>query len=116
MKYKIGTANDFNKTGCHLVEVKGRKLGIYKIDDQFHAILNACPHKGAPLCMGSSDGTMLPSRPNEFKPGLENRVVRCPWHGFEFEITTGEPIFGTSNKKVPVYSVSVEKGELYVEM
>jgi nitrite reductase (NADH) small subunit len=115
MKYKVGTVGDFNKKSCHLVDVKGRKLGIYKIDDQYYAILNACPHKGAPLCMGSSDGTMLPSLPNEYKHGLENRVVRCPWHGYEFEIETGEPIFGTTNKKVPAYSVSEENGELYVK-
>lgn len=116
MKYKIGIAGDFYKKGCHLVEVKGRKLGIYKIDDRFYAVLNACPHKGAPLCMGSSDGTMLPSKPNEFKYGLENQVIRCPWHGYEFDITTGEAIFGTTNKKAPVYPVREEKGELYVEL
>jgi nitrite reductase (NADH) small subunit len=116
MKYIIGKVEDFNKEGCHLVEVKGRKLGIYKVDDKFYALLNACPHKGAPLCKGSSNGTMLSSRPNEFKHGLENEIVRCPWHGYEFEIATGESIFGVTNKKVPVYSVIVEKNELYVEL
>jgi nitrite reductase (NADH) small subunit len=116
VKFKIGKDSDFNNKGCHLVELKGRKFGIYKVDDTYYAVLNSCPHKAAPLCIGSSDGTMLPSNPSEFTFGLGNRVLRCPWHGWEFDITTGEALFGVSNKKVPVYPVSLENGELYVEL
>lgn len=116
MKYNIGKEVDFSVKGCHVVEVKGRKIGIYKIEDTFYAISNTCPHKAGPLCVGPSVGTMLPSNSNEFEYGMEDRVVRCPWHGFEFEITTGEPLFGTSSKKAPVYPVSSIDGDLYIEL
>jgi nitrite reductase (NADH) small subunit len=116
MKQKIeigNVADNFNKS-CHVVEIKGRSIALFKVEGYFYAILNVCPHKGAPLCHGTFNGTMLPSSPNKFEHGLEDRVIRCPWHGYEFDVTTGEALFGVVEQKVKTYEVIEEDGILYI--
>ena len=46
---------------CLLVEVEGRSIGMFRYNGEIRAVLNICPHEGAPLCMGEVRGTTLPS-------------------------------------------------------
>jgi nitrite reductase (NADH) small subunit len=115
-KIEIGNAADIVNKTCHVVEIKGRSIALFNVGEHFYGILNVCPHKGAPLCHGSFNGTMLPSSPNTFIHGLEDRVIRCPWHGYEFDVTTGEALFGIIDSKVKTYEVTEEDGILYIEM
>ena len=52
---------------------------------------------------------MLPAgRPGQYQYALDGRVLRCPWHFWEFDITTGEMIFVPNPKRVKTYEVDVE--------
>ena len=42
---------------------------------EWGALANACPHQGGPLGEGSIEGGLL----------------RCPWHGWDFDPLTGKP-------------------------
>ena len=55
---------------------------------------------------------MLPAEPNQYHYGLHGRVLRCPWHGWEFDITTGEMIFVPDPVHARSYEVAVEPPEL----
>jgi len=55
------------------VTVDGRWVGLFNIDGAYHAVDNLCLHRGGPLCEGSVKGT----------------VVTCPWHGWQFDVTSG---------------------------
>jgi 3-phenylpropionate/trans-cinnamate dioxygenase ferredoxin subunit len=57
---------------------------------------------------------MLPSQPDELLYGMESLVIRCPLHGWEFDITSGNAVFGISSKRVVTYQVRVDEGSLYV--
>ena len=76
------------------------------------AVRNWCPHKGAPLCKGPVTGTMLPSEPGAYKWGMEGAVIRCPWHGWEFDLRSGTTLFGTDRRKLIRYEVSVRDGRV----
>ena len=91
-----------------IVDVAGRSIGIFNVEGTLHAIKNRCPHQGAELCRGTVSGTMLPAAPGEYKYGLEGRVLRCPWHFWEFDITTGKMIFVPGKMRVKTYEVNVE--------
>lgn len=54
---------------------------------------------------------MVASRPLEYVVGLENLVLRCPWHGWEFRIDTGASLFDPKIR-VKVYPVAVENGDI----
>jgi nitrite reductase/ring-hydroxylating ferredoxin subunit len=93
------------------VDVDGRSICVLNVGGLLYAFRNVCPHQGASLCRGTLGATMLPSRPLEYVLGLENLVLRCPWHGWEFRIDTGVSLFDPKIR-VKVYPVAVEDGEI----
>lgn len=109
----VGSVEDFVLDEIRLVELEGREIGVVRTAAGFFAIGNRCPHQGGPLCLGRVTGTMLPSRPNEYVYGEEGLVVRCPWHGYEFHLRTGESVGGAVRGRAAVYPVEVRDGVVY---
>lgn len=94
------------------VNVAGRNIGVLNVDGEFYAIRNACPHQGAPLCRGTVAGTMLASRPQEWVYGMDRQILRCPWHGWEFDLATGRSLFDPARVRVKTYEVEVVGDEV----
>ncbi len=115
-EHRIGLVEDFPLGEITLVEVGGREVGILRTAGDVFAIGNRCPHQGAPLCAGRVTGTMLASDPNEYVYGEDGLVIRCPWHGFEFYVPTGESVGGAVRGRVPTYHVEVRDGVVYCEL
>lgn len=91
-----------------LVDAEGRSIGVFNVGGQFYALRNSCPHQAAPLCLGSIKGMTLPSKPGEYVWAREGEILRCPWHGWEFDIKTGGSIFNPHKTRVKAYDVTVE--------
>jgi nitrite reductase/ring-hydroxylating ferredoxin subunit len=107
-------ASEIPVGGKRIFEVDGLSIGVFNISGKFHAIKNVCPHAGAPLCKGHIQTTHRPGAVGEFDPTLEGRVLRCPWHGWEFDIVTGKGLYDR-NSRVATYLVDVdEAGNLIV--
>jgi len=87
----------------------GPSIGVFNIGGEYHAIKNVCPHNGAPLCLGSVHATHAPSELHQFEPCMEGRVIRCPWHGWEFDIVSGKGLYDR-NSRVATYVVEVQDG------
>ena len=89
-----------------LVTVDGKQIGVFNVDGQFFALLNYCPHYGGALCRGPITGTTLPTNEFKFVYGHEGSVLRCAWHGWEFDIPSGELLI---NRKIKAkrYAVTV---------
>lgn len=96
------------------VTLAGKAIGVYNVEGRVFAIRDACPHKGASLCRGTVSGTMLPSRPHEYVYGKPGLVVRCPWHGWEFDLSTGSALFD-SRHAVRTFEVEVKDDTVFVE-
>ena len=94
-----------------IVEVEGRSIGVFNVHGRYYALRNVCPHQGAPLCRGAIKGAAAPSAPGEYIWEREGEILRCPWHGWEFDITTGRSIFNPHRTRVRSYEVSVSRGE-----
>jgi nitrite reductase (NADH) small subunit len=80
-----------------VVEVNGKTLAVFNVDGAFHAIDNTCIHRGGPL--GEGD--------------LEGSVVTCPWHGWQYDVTTGACVTNPA-AKVDRYEVKVEGTDVKV--
>ena len=91
-----------------IVDVAGRSIGVFNLDGELYALKNVCPHQLAPLCLGRISGTTLPGKVGEFNYGHEGQILRCPWHGWEFDITTGKSVFNPHKVRVKSYPVTVE--------
>ena len=74
-------------------QVNGTTVAVANVGGQFYAVNNTCLHRGGPLGQGV----------------LEDNVVTCPWHGWQYDVTTGKV---TMNPAVGVQSYPVEvRGE-----
>lgn len=107
----IGRVSELPPGERRVVEVDGRSIGVFNVHGQYYALRNRCPHQGAPLCLGAIKGMALPSKPGEYLWGREGEILRCPWHGWEFDITTGRSIFNPHRMRVRTYEVTVESDE-----
>ena len=89
---------------------------MLNVDGRLFAIRNVCPHQGAPLCTGVVGGTMLPSAPHEYVYGMGGKVIRCPWHKFEFDLETGRSLHDPDRLRVATFPVTVEDGRVVVHV
>ena len=109
--HPIGRISELPPGDRRIVRVGGRSIGVFNVEGEFFALRNRCPHQGAPLCLGSIGGTAAESAPGEYSWGREGEIVRCPWHGWEFDIKTGRSIFNPHQTKVRSYEVTVSREE-----
>ena len=109
----IGTREQFPDDSRKVVEVDGVEIAVFNVGGDLHAIRNACPHKGAPLCTHAPTGMMMPSDPDVYDWDRDNEVVRCPWHGYEFDLADGRPVLAPQLKlRARVYKIAVEGEEI----
>ena len=114
-RHRVGHADDIHDGTCMQVEVAGRSVGIFRVGGQVRAVLNHCPHEGAPICQGTVRGTTLPSEPGTFRWGRENEILVCPWHGWEFALDSGQCL--TDRRRLATFPTEVAAdGTLYVLM
>ncbi len=93
-----------------MVDVDGRRIGVLSVGDEFFAVRDRCPHRGAPVCEGIVGGTLVASPPHEYVYGRHDRVLRCPWHGWEFDLDTGRSLLEPDRVGVKTYEVTVRDG------
>jgi len=91
-----------------IIEIAGRSIGVFRVDDRYYAVRNRCPHKGAPLCKGLLRGLVSSTKPGEYIIDHPGRILSCPWHGWEFDLATGQSVFNPHRLRVKSYDVSVE--------
>ena len=107
----VCAANDLPPGTRRIVSVGSRSIGVFNVGGRYHALRNVCPHQGASLCEGPLTGTALPGPPGTFRYGREGEILRCPWHGWEFDVTSGRSIFNPHAVRVRSYRVAVEAAE-----
>lgn len=81
------------------VEVEGKRIAIFNVDGTYYALDDICPHQGGPLGEGELNGT----------------VVTCPWHGWEFDVTTGVNR-DDSDIQQQQFAVKVDGDDILVEV
>ena len=107
MKHRVCFADELPLGGRRIVEIDGRSIGVFHVNDEFYAVRNRCPHKGAPLCRGMVTGLVV-GDVYQFEVERDGEILKCPWHGWEFDLKTGGSIFNPHKMRVKSYEVSVE--------
>lgn len=95
--------------------VEGREIAIFNVAGRLHALLNRCPHGGARICEGVVTGLALSSGPGDYRLERDGEFLRCPWHGWEFELATGQSWCDPRRTRLKPYEVSVEPGAALVK-
>ena len=92
------TADELTEGEPTVVDVDGTDVALFVVDGEYYALDNVCPHQGGPL----GDGK------------VEDDCVYCPWHGWQFELKTGDHVHGKGSAKT--YPVRVEDDDVVVEL
>ena len=99
-----------------LIDVRGREIGVFNLDGEFAAVANYCVHQGGPIAEGTlTGGTLRANEALEVVYDESSRCLHCPWHGWEFDVQTGEHTAPTRHR-VPTYDVVVRDGGLYLRI
>ena len=92
------------------VVVDGRPVALTRCRGAVGALENRCPHQGGPLCQGRVAPWARSSGPGDFQLDAEASLLACPWHGWEYDLATGQSFMGPGEPGVKSYDVDVEPG------
>ena len=114
-KYVVATADEILPGERKLVNVRGRPILIFNLDGDYFGILDRCPHQGASLCKGKLVGLVEADRPGQYNFTRNNEIIRCAWHGWEFDIRTGKSRCEPEKIKATQYNVETKIGSDIIE-
>ena len=96
---KVAKASEIPPGTGKVIETGGKTFALFNCEGTFYAIDNTCKHRGGPLGEGSLAGT----------------TVTCPWHGWEYDVSTGECQMDSSIK-VQKFDVKVDGDDIFVSV
>lgn len=110
-RYIAATVDEIPPGGRKRVTLGGRDIALFRVGDRYHAIQDRCPHEGASLCAGRITGLATSDRPGRYRLEREGELLRCPWHGWEFDIRTGQSWCDPERMRVRSFNADVEPGD-----
>jgi nitrite reductase/ring-hydroxylating ferredoxin subunit len=111
----VARAGDVAPGGCKIVSVGGREIGVFNVGGEYFALANRCPHEGGPLCQGRIVPLVQSDGPGSYRLARDKEFLRCPWHGWEFDIRTGQSWCDPKSTRARQFQVTVEPGEQLVK-
>jgi len=97
------------------VTVRGRSIAVFNLDGEFFGLFNRCPHQGGPMCEGILTGLIESHEPGKYEYSRAGEIIRCPWHGWEFDVRTGQSFCDPSKINLRSYPVEVAEGQRVVQ-
>ncbi|HYS92470.1 MAG TPA: Rieske (2Fe-2S) protein [Candidatus Acidoferrales bacterium] len=85
---------------CMLTEVNGTRVVLARVGERVYACADTCSHRGGPLSEGKLAGPRL----------------TCPWHGWMYDVRTGQCLLPARGSAIATYSVRVEGDEIWIEV
>ena len=109
-RHVVARADEIAPGTCKIVTPGGREIGIFNLNGEYFALANRCPHAGAELCRGRIVGLVASDGPNRYRVSRPGEFIRCPWHGWEYDIRTGQSWCDPKSVVARRFRVAVEPG------
>jgi nitrite reductase (NADH) small subunit len=111
--HDVGSTAELEREGRLVARLGGREVGAVLVQGEIRGIRNRCPHHGGPLCFGKVE-ERLRGRPGAYDLA-GTTVLRCPWHGWEFDPDTGACLDDPA-LRVAVYPAKAEGGRVLLDV
>ena len=109
-RHVVAAAADFPPGTRRLITINDRAVVVFNVKGEYFGLYNKCPHNGGSLAQGVLTGLLQSNTPGDYTYSRQGEIIRCPWHGWEFEIRTGQSWFDPKKVRTRAYKTSVEKG------
>jgi nitrite reductase/ring-hydroxylating ferredoxin subunit len=102
-------------------EIRKAQLGPIPVvviragDGTLHGLVAKCLHQGGPLDQGKLYDDLAPGEPGEYTPKEGCEVLKCPWHGYEYDIRTG-CVVADPSRRLQLFTVVEEGDDIVVQM
>jgi nitrite reductase (NADH) small subunit len=96
---RVASASELPPGACGEFLAGERIVAVFNVEGTLHALDGICPHQGGPLGKGVLSGS----------------TITCPWHGFQFDVTTGQHLASQSLVH-PRLPVKVEHDDVWVDV
>lgn len=113
-KYYFGTLGELKEGQFVIRAVGNHSVGATLLKGEPLLILNYCPHAGAPICQGKIGPKLIYSASEGLQLDTQNPVVRCPWHGWEFNLEDGRTSNFDSRLRLSKIQYELESEALYI--
>lgn len=114
-KHIVAAVADLPPGTRKLIEAEGRRIAVFNVRGEYFALNDRCPHEGGSLCAGKLSALTVSKEPGVYEWTREDEFIRCPWHGWEFDLRTGRSVCDPRTMRVRLYDVRVEHGDDLVE-
>ena len=115
MTHEVCASADVAPGQMFAARVDGQAIVVIRtLEGVLHALLDRCVHQGGPLSRGRLQPATTGDRPGHYAEDRGTTIVKCPWHGFEFDVATGCALFD-ERRRVPRVRVREEGGRVLVE-
>ena len=96
---RAAKASDIPTGTIHEIQIAGKALALANFGGKYFAINTTCLHRGGPLGQGA----------------LQDKIVTCPWHGWEYDVTTGKLIQNPA-MSVACYPTETRGEEVFIDI
>ena len=110
-RHIVARTSDIPPGGNKVFGVEGRDIVVFHVNGEFFALLNRCPHAGAPLEKAACVARLTSPEPGVYQRSRVGEHLRCAWHGWEFDMRNGQSYFDPKRVKIRSYPVAVESGQ-----
>lgn len=114
----VGSRAELEDGERRFVTVDGVEIGVLAHAGRIHAFENRCVHQGGPVCegvvLGKVEAVLDAERRQLGERFSENELhLVCPWHGFEYDLESGECV-ADRRLRLRRFEVVEREGEVYV--
>ena len=114
-RHVVATTDEIKPGERKVVVVEDREIVVFNLDGDYVGLLNRCPHQGGRLCDGVVTGLITSNEPGEINYDRPGEIIRCPWHGWFFDLRTGQSWGEPDRVKTRHYDVAVADGSTLVQ-
>lgn len=97
---KVAELDEFDEGELYPLEVDGEPVCLAKVEGNVYAFTDNCTHISGPLNEGD----------------LEGCTITCPWHGAQFDVTTGKVLRGPARQDILTYPVKIEENAIFISL
>jgi 3-phenylpropionate/trans-cinnamate dioxygenase ferredoxin subunit len=114
-RYVVSTTADFPPGTRKTLTVNERAVVVFNIEGEYFGLYDKCPHNGGSLAQGVLTGLLQSGEPGNYSYSKQGEIIRCPWHGWEFDVRTGQSFCRAIRARARPLPVRVEAGSDIVE-